>query len=203
MGNSRPDSGDAELVSLCLSGNETAWVAFYSRYLPLVREIVRRQRKFLPSEMEDVIQTVFTGLLSALETYDGSYSLSSFVGTVAKRECIDQYRNAKAAKRDAPTDPIDHHDSSDMGALVLESHCKRPDDELVHAELTLKLNQAVLSLGARCRDLLRMRYYDDLPYKKIREIFDVAENTLVVQVRRCLDELRAAWDELARKGIQR
>jgi RNA polymerase sigma factor (sigma-70 family) len=71
---------------------------------------------------------------------------------------------------------------------------------LERAELLQLLRGAFKSLGEKCRKLLRLRYYDELSFKEISTLLGAKENTLVVQARRCLDELKALYVELEQEG---
>lgn len=192
-----------QLVKECLSGSESAWDVFYGRYHTLIRNVVRRQAGIAPQEMEDVIQNVFVSLMSALKTYDPAYSLPNFICMIAERVCVDGYRRRKAAKRDGFTDPIEHHNGGQDSSWALSANVDNQEEELVRAELVDLLRRGFRSLASRCRELLRLRYYEELPYGEISEIVGAAENTLMVQARRCIDELRAQCDELQRKGFKR
>lgn len=197
------NNDDDLLITQCIAGYERAWADLYRRYFPLVRNVVRRQKGLSPQDLEDVTQNVFEHLISALETYDRSYSFSRFVCIIAERACINEYRKAKAKKRAAPTDPVDHHDGSEDGALVLASDADCQEEKLSHAQLLDILRRALRSLGERCRELLRLRYYEEMPFNEITKILGASENTLTVQARRCIEQLRAIWDEMMRKGIGR
>jgi RNA polymerase sigma factor (sigma-70 family) len=198
---SQTQNRDLLLVRECLSGSEQAWTDFYCRYQILVRNVVKRQKGIASWDMEDITQNVFVSLMSALKTYDPTFSLPNFICMVAERVCIDEYRRWTAGKRDGHTDPIDHHDSGQNGTRVVASNVDDQEDQLVQAELVSLLRHAFRGLAARCRELLRLRYYEELAYKEIAEILDGNENTLMVQARRCVDDLRAHCDELQRKGL--
>lgn len=202
MGSHR-ENPDALLVEECLSGSQHAWSEFYHRFLPLVRSTVRRQKGLNSSDIDDLTQNIFLHLVDGLNDYDTRYSLPRFVCRVAERTCIDEYRGLKAAKRHAPTDPIDHHDGGEEGSLTIQALGESQEDELSRAQIAAVLRKALKSLGSRCRDLLSMRYYEELPYRRISEVFHATDNTLTVQVRRCIEELRAVWDELMRTGVGR
>lgn len=202
MGNQTANR-DILLVRECLSGSEHAWTDFYCRYESIVKSVVRRQRRFSPQEVEDVTQNVFISLMSGLKTYDSAYSLSNFICTIAERVSIDEYRRSKTAKRDGRTDPIDHHDGGQEGMTIILSNVDHEEEELGKAQLVELLRHAFMRLGARCRELLRLRYYEELPYENITQIIGATENTLSVQAKRCLKELRACFDEIQREGIEK
>jgi len=151
--------------------------------------------------LEDVTQEVFCSLVSALNTYDATYSLTRFVAIVAERICIRQYRSAKTAKRDGKTDPVSHHDDAGNGAEVLVSRLDSQEERLGQAQLIAILRGALKTLDAGCQDLLKLRYYEDLPYAEISGILGAPRNTLAVRVKRCLDALRANCRILMHKGL--
>lgn len=198
---SRNREQDIRLVRECLAGSEEAWVEFHCRFEPLVRSIIRKQSWLPRHDIEDVTQTVFVSVMSALTKYDPAYSLSGFLEMITDRVCIDEYRSHKAVKRDASTNPIDHHDGGTEGYESLPSNRDHQEDEFVKAQEKELLRYALQALGERCQELVNLRIFEEMPYKEITEILGASENTLTVQLRRCLDELKANFDELMRKGV--
>lgn len=198
MGN-RTGHREAILLKECLSGSEKAWSEFYVKYVGLVRSVVRRQAGFSPQDVEDVAQTVFMELIPALKTFDTTYSLPRFICMVTERACIQEYRRRATAKRNGKTDPIDHHDSGEEGTWKLASDLESQEDHLARSELLNLLRRAFRSLDAGCRELLKLRYYEGMPYKEISKILGATENTLTVRSKRCLGHLRATCHELEGK----
>lgn len=201
MGNTKTQE-EMALVRRCLSGSEEAWNEFYNRYVGLVRSIVRRQRIASAGDDEDTVQNVFMSLIPALKNYDPVYSLPRFVCIVAERTCIHEYRLVRAAKRDAETQPVDHHDGGEEGARILRSSGPTPEDRLIESDLRDRLRVALRALGAACRELLKLRYFEQLSYKEISRQLGASENTLAVRAKRCLAELSGWYGELGRTGYE-
>jgi len=139
--------------------------------------------------------------MSALAKYNPAHSLSGFIEVITDRVCIDEYRSHKAAKRDGATNPVDHHDGGQEGYESLPSNWDHQEDEFAKAQEKQLLRNALQALGERCQELINLRIFEETPYKEITEILGGTENTLTVQLRRCLDELRANFDEFKRKGV--
>lgn len=199
MGNAETHE-EIALVRRCLSGSEAAWNEFYNRYLGLVRSIVGRRHIASLRDDEDMVQSIFTSLIPALKNYDPAYSLSRFVCLVAERTCIQQYRLSGAAKRDAETQPVDHHDGGETGSRILQSTAPSPEQHLIQSDLRERLRVALRALGAACRELLKLRYFEELSYKEIAQRLGASENTLAVRAKRCLTELSAKFADLLQKG---
>jgi RNA polymerase sigma-70 factor (ECF subfamily) len=191
---------DANLARECLEGSEVAWQRFYGRYIGLVRVIVRRKVGAYLKDLEDVTQNVFTALVSSLDSYDPRLPLDAFVSTVAARVSIQEYRRIRTAKRDAKTNPVDHHDGGEEGAKILVSALPSQEDETARSELVAMLREGIRSLDGKCRELLRLKYYDEFSYNRISEITGVPANTLAVRTKRCMDELRIFCRRLLRRG---
>jgi RNA polymerase sigma-70 factor, ECF subfamily len=187
---------DALLVKRCLGGSEEAWNSFYTRFIGLVKTIVRRRLGSHGKELDDISQEVFTTLIGSLKGYDSMYPLPKFISMIAERTCIQEYRSMSAAKRDAPTDPLTHHDDTEEGLYVPVEKSDSQEEQLAKCELSELLKHAVRNLGEKCRDLIRLRYYEDMPYKEIAALYRSTENTLNVQVKRCLDDLKGKYSRL-------
>jgi RNA polymerase sigma factor (sigma-70 family) len=194
---------DILLVQECLAGSEAAWDEFYRRYVGLVRSVVSRRSGSALQDVEDVTQDAFTDLIAALHTYDAAYPLSKFVAVVSERACIQHYRRRTAAKRAWPIDSTEGIESDVEPTRHLVSEGTSQEQQLSDAELAEMLKRAFRRLGDRCRQLLRLRYYEEIPYKEISLIFAATENTLTVQVKRCLDDLGICYDEILRKKLKR
>jgi RNA polymerase sigma factor (sigma-70 family) len=194
------DNRDRLLVRQCLEQSRAAWDEFYDRYLLLVRKVIHSHLRCSESDMQDMVQNVFLALFTALRTYDHRFSLSRFVWVVGERVCIDEHRKAIASKRDGEQVPVDHHDHGDEATTILRSDLDPPDDQLARAELVRFLRLAFRQLGDKCRELLRLRYIDELSFKEIVPLLGGKEKTLAVQAGRCLDELKNVYDQGQREG---
>jgi RNA polymerase sigma factor (sigma-70 family) len=191
---------DRQLVGKCLEGSKPAWDEFYDRYLPLVRKVIHSRLRCSESDMQDMVQNVFLAIYTALGSYDERYPLSKFVWVIGERICIDEYRKGAAGKRDGEHVPVDHHDHGDESATMVRSDLDPQEDQVARAELVRLLRLAFRRLGDRCRELLKLRYIEELSFKEIVPILGGKEKTLAVQVGRCLDELKIAYDRGQREG---
>lgn len=194
---------DQKLVTECLAGSERAWRELYSRFVALMRSVVKRHTGLQTEDVQDITQSAFLSLTTALRNYDHKHPLPAFVCMVAERVAIDEYRKLKAAKRDAETESVDHHDGGDEGARMIRSDCELQDDEIARLEEIARLREALERLDRGCRDLIKLRYYKELSFGEIAGIMGETENTVTVRTRRCLDKLRTVCLDSERKGTRR
>ncbi len=185
-----------------MNGSERAWSEFYGKHVGLVRSVVRRKIGATSHELEDMTQETFAALVSSLNSYNPDFSLARFVCTIAERICIQHFRKSTAAKRDAETRPVDHHDGGEEGAERVASHIGSVEDRLAQSQLAVILRAGLRRLDEKCRDLMKLRYYEELPYEEISKMVGVPKKTLAVQVMRCIDQLRVDFHRLVRRGIK-
>jgi RNA polymerase sigma-70 factor (ECF subfamily) len=196
----RSQAEDQALVRECLAGSERAWKEFHGQFIGLMRTVCRKYGSLSSQDVEDVTQSAFLSLTTALKTYDFQQSLPRFVCLVTQRVLIDEYRKTKAAKRDRDRELAVGSEAGEInpGSMLPES--SMPDARLEKAELVQEVRVAIRSLDPRCRQLITMRYLNDLSFKEIADALNVNENTVTVQTRRCLDTLRTRLRERKRRG---
>jgi len=167
-----------------------------------MRTVIKKRFILSKEDVEDITQSAFVSLATALNNFDCAQSLPRFVCVITERVAIDEFRKWKAARRNA---------ESQTGQPEFElavspetnSDIDLPDRKMERAERASCLGAAMKELDSSCRELLTLRYLKDLSYKEIAERFGVSENTLTVQARRCLEKLRIKYRDAERRGFNR
>jgi RNA polymerase sigma factor (sigma-70 family) len=146
----------------------------------------------LREHAEDVVQEVHLRLLRNLR--EGRFSRRSSFGRYAQRialyVCVDRVRRRK------PTEPIERAISQIRGSgnprTILDELAREEDIE----EMILCLEQ----LSSLCRDVLRLRFWNEKGHREIAELMGVAVPTSRVRLKRCLETLHAQF--LKRKSAK-
>ena len=203
----RKQDRDILLVKKVRSGSEEGWTELYGRFHVLVREVVRRQA-WNPSkhDVEDVSQNVFLELLATAPhwtTMTERTTCRSSSAPLPGGWPSEKSADGRPIKRSGPGNPVAHHDGSDEAASVLVSEDLSQEKQLELAELKEMLKEALWRLSSKCREIIRLRDYELLSFKEMEQETGTKENTLTVQRKRCLDELRAVYYEILRKGCDR
>ena len=199
----RSRSQDEALVRECLAGSEAAWQEFYSRFIGLMRSVVNKRYIVCKEDVEDITQSAFVSLATALNNFDYDQSLPRFVCVITERVAIDEYRKRSAARRNSEAETPDGTIGSRDVEAQIGSGLDPPDEQMERAETAARLGAALKELDASCRELLTLRYLNDLSFKEIAETVGMSENTLTVRTRRCLEKLRIKFREAERKGSGR
>ncbi len=172
---------EALLLTRIQSGDETAFVETYELFGPKIyRHALFRTSS--PETADDIMSETFVRAWDTIRVKaDEIQHLKAFLYRVADNLIIDHYRrNARAAV--AISDEI-------------EETLRAPGDPHAEVDRLLKserLVQALDGLRADTRDLLVMRYIDDLPIEEIAEMTGKKKNAVYVALHRAVKELKTA-----------
>lgn len=191
---------DAMLVEQCLSGSRTAWNDLYARHVGLVRRAIVKRSGLRGADLEDMVQNVFVKLCTALESFNPRHQLSQFIYVIAERVSIDEHRFSKAAKRSREVIAFDQDGAEQAIEGIDSGENHSQEEQLAKAQLMALVSAAFEELDQKCRQVLRLRYYKELPFKEIAKLLGGTENSITVQARRCLDRLRDLYFLLEQEG---
>ena len=82
---------DSEIIERCRRGETGAFRAVVESFQPMIYSL---SVKMLADEEEakDIVQDTFIKAWQSFSSYDGRYSLSTWLYTIASRLCIDRIR---------------------------------------------------------------------------------------------------------------
>jgi RNA polymerase sigma-70 factor (ECF subfamily) len=141
------------------------------------------------TEAEDVSQTVFAQALQDLKDLSGPHVARLWLRGIARHRCMDRLR---ARRRDFQV-----LDNGDLCTLV--------DRQLGFAQgdsdprIAKALDECLDCLDARSRELLVLRYHDELSFDEISKLTSDTPGALRVRLSRALPALRRC---LEGKGVQ-
>jgi RNA polymerase sigma factor (sigma-70 family) len=179
---------DVELIAACTHGEAWAWNALVERYRRLVYSIPLRAG--LSSEdAEDVFQTIFASLLEHLETIRDAQGLAKWLITSTKRESWNVSR--KRMREPADDEAVEKAAGAEEAA------------QDTRAEEGLWIDQALVrdafeQMGERCKELLRLLYYDpaEPSYDEISHRLAIPVGSIGPNRARCLGRLRSLLQAL-------
>lgn len=189
-----------DIVERCNAGDEAAWVELHSKYAPLIKRMVGKYSDSQLYEVEDMVNEVFEKLVTALKSYDPTRPLEGYIVEIARRTGIDGFRKSTAPKRAAARNPgplVDTHDhSGEKGYFQPRASKSDQESAIIWEQGKSRLKDALIKMSSACRDLLSMRYLEELSYKEISNVLSVKETTLRVRAQRCLSQLGKIYEEI-------
>ncbi len=159
----------------------TRFLADWESY---VGALLRRMRV----EEEEVLYRVFDRALGALPSFRGESKISTWLYRIAWREGIRHLeKTGRWSEREAPIEAAaTHADSGDNPERILE-----------RLESARSVHEALARLGPRDREVLALRYLEELKLSELAERLDIPLGTAKVRVHRALARLKDEMEDEA------
>ncbi len=186
---------DAELAGRALSGSERASRELVRRYERSVFNLIVRMVRD-SGLAEDLAQETFVKVFTRLATYDPRYKFASWILKIAHNTTIDYLRQAGPPMSSLGSgDDPGEAPSPDSGApspLVL----------VERKELAGALGAAIDQLRPEYRQVVVLKYQEDLSYEEIAEVLGLPLGTVKSYLHRARAELAdrmtaAGWGPVA------
>jgi RNA polymerase sigma-70 factor, ECF subfamily len=182
---------DVELVRGALNGSEQAFRDIVLRYQrPVFGLIVRLVGD--SGRAEELAQDTFVKAFRALHTYDVERKFSAWLLTIAHHVAIDELRRGALAtvSLDALSEPngpvVEFADAKGASPAVLAQR----------AELALAVKAAIGKLRPEYREVVTLRYDQELGYDEIAEITGLPLGTVKSALFRARKELAAELENM-------
>lgn len=143
-----------------------------------------------PAEAEDIAQQVFLRIWRHAARYRPDAKFTTYLFTITRHLVFNESRR-RGRRREVSADEREE----DSAAGMIEDRAeRRPDYELLHAELRQAVDRAIAALPEAQRMAVVLRRYEQLPYEEIAEVLGTsvpAVKSLLFRARTSLrDELR-------------
>jgi len=156
--------------------------SFLADWESYVGAVLRRMRV----EEEEVLYRVFDRALGALPDFRGESRISTWLYRIAWREGLRHLEKAgRLGEREAPMEAAATH--ADPG--------EDPQKVLERLESAARVREALGRLGPLDREVLALRYLEDLKLSELAERLDIPLGTAKVRVHRALARLRGELEE--------
>ena len=145
--------------------HEDAFYYLMKRYEPVLLRYIHRMTQVSREESEDLLQDIFIKVFRNLNGFDTNLKFSSWVYRIAHNEIISQYRKKK---RDRFTMEPDADDSDILTSFLTDT--LNMESEYLDREKTTAVRTALEELSPKYRDILVLRYFEELSYEEISDI---------------------------------
>jgi RNA polymerase sigma factor (sigma-70 family) len=176
---------DPQLVRACLDGDDEAWAALIEKYKVLIYSIPSRYGA-RPEDCADIFQMVCLDLFTELPKLRKPGALRSWLISVTAHASL---RWKKRGRRRAERE--DH----DLDAIPPEPPIAATLVEDVEREQIVR--DAVAGLPPRCREMIRMLFFEQPPlrYQEVAQQLGLATGSIGFIRGRCLRRLQRALEK--------
>jgi len=178
---------DRELVAACVSGDERAWNDLIERYNRLIFSIPLKQG-LGRDEAADIFQAVCLDLVAELPRLRDPQALPAWlIQTTLHKVSKWRRRNDRYVS-----------DEGGWAERAPAPHADMPDALIQELQQTQALRDAIDALPDRCRQMVRMLFFETppRPYRDVASELGVATGSIGFLRSRCLDRLRAALQRI-------
>jgi len=164
-------------------GDPEALGALLERYQNrLYRYLLRLVRE--PAAAEDVFQQTWVRVAEQARRYDPRKSFDAWLFTVARNLAIDHLRRFRPESLDEPL-PSGEARGDQIAAAPASSL-----DRAIFQERAARLAEAMVSLPAVYREVLTLRFEEEMKLEEIAEVLGAPLSTVKTRLRRSLESLR-------------
>ena len=176
---------DKELVSKYVKGDIYSFEILLSRHKNRVFAFIMSKIKNKEIS-DDIFQDTYVKVVNSLQKgkYNEEGKFLPWVMRIAHNLVIDHFRKQKKMQMIRSNNDFDIFD-------VIKDSKINADEKLIKDQIFNDLNLLVDKLPNDQKKVLKMRYYEELSFKKIAEHFDISINTALGRMRYALINLRA------------
>ncbi len=184
------------LAQQALAGSADAFRGLVELYQRPILSFVSRMVADA-SVADDLAQDVFLRAWRHLGDYDPSRKFSSWLFKIAHNRTIDQLRRQKLRFTFSLDDRGEEGDESPREVAAPEEQTS-PLRHAESSELRRLVQESIAELRPTYREILLLRFEQDLQYDEIAEVLGIALGTVKVQLHRAR---KALARELRRRGV--
>ena len=170
-------------------GDLDALSALLARYQNrLYRYLLRMVRN--QAEAEDLFQLTWIRVAEKIQRYDSRRSFEPWLFALARNLAIDHIRRIRPESLDEPI----AGDSGETAAARLESRERPVLEGILERERAGRLAAALDQLPVIYRELLTLRFEEEMKLEEIAEVLDAPLSTVKTRLRRALDRCKQALE---------
>lgn len=175
---------DQELVKKYINGDNYSFEVLLSRHKNRVFAFIMSKIKNKDLS-EDIFQDTYVKVVNSLQKgkYNEEGKFLPWVMRIAHNLVIDHFRKQKKMHMVRSNNDFDIFD-------IIKDDSINVDDRLIRDQIFNDLRVLIDLLPNDQKEVLKMRYFEEMSFKKIAEYFDISINTALGRMRYALINLR-------------
>ena len=174
---------DAELIRSYAGGNEQAFSHLMMRYEHKLYGYIMNRVKD-PHLAQDIFQEVFIKVIDTIKfnRYNEKGRFGAWLMRIAHNMIIDHFRRQKRQKN--------QYDTEEFSVFDVLPDNSTAENQLMRLQTIDQVRKLINELPPEQQQVLKMRIYENIPFKDIAEICDISINTALGRMRYALINLR-------------
>ncbi len=174
---------DAELLRSYKNGNEQAITTLIRRYEQKLYGYIMNRVKD-PSLAQDMFQEVFIKVIDTIKfnRYHEEGRFGAWLMRIAHNMIIDHFRRQSRRKN--------QYDTEEFSVFDILPDNNTAETQIIRNQTIERVQKLIEKLPPEQQEVLRMRIYENIPFKEIAEICNISINTALGRMRYALINLR-------------
>jgi RNA polymerase sigma-70 factor (ECF subfamily) len=177
---------DLKIIESCLLGNTQVFSQLIDNYKNMVYNLAYRMSNS-SQEAEDISQEAFLRAYQSLAHFNPSYKFSTWLYQITLNIIRDKFKKKELNYVSLDT-PIETDDSEFYPQPA--NLTNNPERIIAQKEDARAIQQAILSLPLKYREVIVLRHLQDLSYIEIANILKLPTGTVRVHLYRAREQLR-------------
>lgn len=178
---------DYELVKKAVKGDQSAYAKLMDRYRESIYFMLTKMVGNT-DDAEDLTIEAFGKAFNRLNQYQPNFAFSTWLFKIASNNCIDFIRKERKKKMTSIDNSYTNSDGESV-SMDFKAEQMDPEESLVHDQKVLHMREIVEKLKPRYRELVRLRYFEELSYEEIAAELDIPLGTVKAQLFRAREFL--------------
>lgn len=182
------DHSEEALLADVAAGQSTAFDRLYELYAQRIFQYIRT---FVSDTTlaEEVVGDTMMAVWRGAGTFSRTSRVSTWIFGIARHKALDAIRRTAKHQRDI-----------DLDQVAEMPHAGASPIDAIHRNQTAALTQQALrGLSRDHREILRLVFYEELPYDEIASLLAIPENTVKTRVYYAKQQLKQQLDRLGQK----
>ncbi len=175
---------DYDLVMRAVAGDQRAYAELMVRYRDSIYFMLLKMVNN-PDDADDLTIEAFGKAFRNIQQYTPNFAFSTWLFKIASNNCIDFIRR----KRANHISLVQATDDSDEIHIPIQSDGLDPEENLINQQKINLMRDVVSKLKPRYRQLVEMRYFDELSYEEISEKLNLPIGTVKARLFRARELL--------------
>ena len=179
-------NADLELVNKAKTGDQAAFGKLMSRYKESVYYMILKM-VHNRDDADDLTMVAFSKAFHNLANYSADFAFSTWLFRIATNNCIDFIR-----KKKLQTTSIDQSSQTEDGEsapIAVKDKSMTPEESIIKDQRAIKIREVIQTLSPKYKQLIELRYFEELSYEEIAEQLDLPLGTVKAQIFRAKDML--------------
>lgn len=182
------DASETELLATVAMADQSAFERLYRQYEKRVYQYVYTLVND-QTVAEDIVGETMMAIWRGAGTFSGTSRVSTWIFGIARHKSLDAIRKLGRQQREVDLD----------GAMDLPNPQESPLEDVHRKQMETITQRALATLSREHQEVLRLVFYEELPYEEIAAMLSIPTNTVKTRVYYAKKRLKEQLERMGQK----